>query len=198
MSYTEIVGFDKKGDAYREADVKNAFRGAMAIWRILENRYLPPFVPKYAKKLGINAIEEFERRFNYRPTRCSTIMEDDAMREVWGLFDKKEVSRTDKICIGTTFDHCLVKKENIPEVIKAFREFDGATSLKEQADILEKMYEDENCIAVGWNQTSVSDNQWMYTGDYDKETDEPIPYNCLSGDVHFWLFDELESEAWEH
>lgn len=35
-----------------------------------------------------------------------------------------------------------------------FREFEGETSLKEQADIIEKMLHDRNCIAVGFNQSS--------------------------------------------
>ena len=31
MSYTEIFGFDPEGNAHFEAEVKNAFRGGMAL-----------------------------------------------------------------------------------------------------------------------------------------------------------------------
>ena len=48
MSYTEIYGFDKKGDAYYYNSVKNAWRGGMAIWQYLEKKYLPPYYSKYA------------------------------------------------------------------------------------------------------------------------------------------------------
>ncbi len=50
MSSTEIFGFDKEGNAFGQADVNNAWRGAMAIWRILEERYLPPHRPSYLPK----------------------------------------------------------------------------------------------------------------------------------------------------
>lgn len=53
MSYTTIFGFDKDGNAYSQADVKNAFRSGMAIWNALEEKYLLPYVPQYAKKLEL-------------------------------------------------------------------------------------------------------------------------------------------------
>lgn len=40
MSYTEIVGFNKEGNTYSQADIRNAFRGAMAIWRAMEENIL--------------------------------------------------------------------------------------------------------------------------------------------------------------
>ena len=113
------------------------------------------------------------------------------------LANSNTVSETDKICLYTTFDKCLVRKENIPKVIKAFREFNGETSLKEQADVLEQLYENENCIAVGWNQTSVNADSWINAGGYDEESDEYPPYNCISGKEHYWLFDELNKTEGE-
>ena len=41
MSYTEIYGFDKSGDAYMQEEVQNAWRGAMAVWSILEENTYP-------------------------------------------------------------------------------------------------------------------------------------------------------------
>lgn len=160
MSYTEIYGFDKKGNAFFYDEVHNSWLGAIAIWKKLSEKYLP----------------EYNFVFNMKP--------------VWDLFTKDYVSIVDKICLGTTFDKVLVKKENIPKVIKAFLEFDGETSLKNQADILQKMYENDNCIAVGWNQTSVNSAFW-FVG-YDDEKDEKIPYNIFSMKEHWWLFDNLE------
>lgn len=177
MSYTEIYGFDKTGNAYFEDEVKNSFRSAMAIWQTLEDRYLPKRIV-----------------YGMEMSRTHDIV-GSKIEEIWGLYKNDKVSYTDKICLHTTFDACLVKKENLPKVIKAFREFEGETSLKEQADILEKMYADENCIAVGWNQTSVNGDEWSNKGGYDEENDCHIPYNCLSGEYHYWLFDELEEKG---
>lgn len=166
MSCTEIYGFDKDGNAYCQTEVKNAWRGAMAIWNALGERYLP---------LG------------------KSIFNNERMRQIWSLYDSSNISNTDKICLGTTFDKVLIKREDIPDVVEAFRDFDGDTSLKEQADILEEMFKDGDCIAVGWNQTSVTCENWENFGGYDEEKDESIPYNCLTGTEHWYLFDDFET-----
>lgn len=171
MSYTEIYGFDKNGDAYYYDSVGNAWRGGMAIWQYLEKKYLPPYYSKYA---------------HIKTSRCYS-MDNEAMKDIWQLANDERVSEVDKICLLTTFDNVLVKKEDIPKVIEAFRSFDGETSLKEQADILEDMANDDDCIAVGWNQTSVNADTWE-NDSYNAETDEAIPYNCLTQNKHGWLF----------
>jgi len=65
--------------------------------------------------------------------------------------------------------------------------------LPEQAEILRKIAEDDNVIAVGWSQNSVSCEGWDAAGGYDEETEESLPYNCLTGTKHYWLFDELKA-----
>ena len=52
------------------------------------------------------------------------------------------------------------------------------------------MLEDETCIAVGWNQTSVNADTWL-SYNYDEELEDYVPYNCLEQNEHYWLFDEL-------
>lgn len=167
MSYTEIVGFDEEGNAYSQADIHNAFRGAMAIWRAMEEKYL--------------AIGRF--------SRCVMGSEKD-MREIWDLAGSDNVSDNDKICLTTTFDNVVVKKKDFQKVITAFREFEAETSLKEQADALEEMLADEGCIAVAWNQTSVNENTWLSGGGYNEETDEYMPYNLFNGEKHQFIFSE--------
>lgn len=168
MSYTEIVGFNKEGNAYSQADIYNAFRGAMAIWRAMEEKYLP---------VG-------------RFSRC--VMGGEGMREIYNLLRSEKVSENDKICLASTFDNVVVKKKDFQKVITAFREFDAETSLKEQADVLEEMLVDEGCIAVAWNQTSVNENNWLIGGGYDEEKGEYIPYNLFSGKKHQYIFCEDE------
>lgn len=169
MSYTEIVGFNKEGDAYSQADIHNAFRGAMAVWRAMEEKYL---------HVG-------------RFSRCVMGSEKD-MKEIWDLAGSEKVSDNDKICLASTFDNVVVKKKDFQKVINAFREFDAETSLKEQADVLEEMLADEDCIAVAWNQTSVNENTWLSGGGYDEEKDEYAPYNLFKGEKHQYIFSEDE------
>lgn len=186
MSYTEIFGFDPEGNAHFEAEVKNAFRGGMAVWRIMELRHLPPLPPKYGMEC---------HRYSMPP-----LGKDNPMKEVWDLADNLDIPVDQRIVLFTTFDNCLVKKQDLPRVIAAMRAFEGEdhrgeTNLGEQADILEQIAADPEVIAVGWNQTSVNADTWSNRGGYDDVKDEPIPYNCLTGDTHYWLFDELKEVA---
>lgn len=157
MSYIEIFKFDENGDSESFGTVNNTWLGAMRVWDILGKKYC-----------GHGA----------------SIFDKGQMEAIWNLVGNKTVTLDEKIVLCTTFDKCLVKKEDIPKVIDAFRkfDFDGNTNLNEQADILESLYEEPNCIAVGFHQNNVSCEQWF-------------DYNCIRNNEHFWLFDELkESE----
>lgn len=188
MSYTEIIAFHKDtGTPYMEEEIKNSWRGAMNVWSEIEKRYLPEFIPDYYKELGCKTAEDIRRRYGFTPTRTSSI-DTSAMQEIWDLVNDKKLTLDERITLCTTFDKCLVKRENIQMVIDAFRNFNGDEncSLNEQADILEEFLKDENCMAVGWNQTSVNCCIWTCF-EYDEENEEEIPYNCITGDYHFWL-----------
>lgn len=87
-------------------------------------------------------------------------------------------------------ERALCTVQDLTKVIAAFNAFEGETSLKEQALILQEMLEDETCIAVGWNQTSVNADTWL-SYNYDEELEDYVPYNCLEQNEHYWLFDEL-------
>lgn len=176
MSYTEIYAFDKEGNAHLYGKTHNSWRGAMAVWRTMEERYLPPF-----QMHGIKTSRTLGGIFGG---------ENPAM-EIWKLAESLEVPIDERIALHTTFDECLVKKEHLRHVIDAFKRFDGDTSLQLQAQILEQMEKDPNIIAVGWNQTSVVTKTWDNCGGYDTVKDEPIPYNCLTGADHYWLFEQL-------
>lgn len=158
MSCIEIFKFDENGDSEIFGEVNNAWRGSMRVWDILGEKYC-----------GHGA----------------SIFDMEQMKAIWNLMDDKTVTHDEKIVLCTTFDKCLVKKEDIPKVIDAFRKFEGNTNLNEQADVLESLYEEPNCIAVGFHQNSISCEQWF-------------DYNCIQDKEHFWLFDDLkESEGAE-
>ena len=196
MSCVEICAFDKKGNAYCYGEVKNSFRGAMAVWHMLEERHLPPFIPESVKEYSWYqpemTPEEMQERAGYHFSRilCSS---EKGLKAIWDLADNPEITFHERIVLFTTLDDCLVKKEDIERVIEAFEQFGGDTNLPEQAEILRKIAEDDNVIAVGWSQNSVSCEGWDAAGGYDEETEECLPYNCLTGTKHYWLFDELKA-----
>jgi hypothetical protein len=183
MSSTEIYGLTKNR-AMEIGEARNSFRGAMLVWKTLEEKYLPSFpkpvwMPSDSKEYV---------------SRTSMMMMPNAMKEVWDLIDSDKLSFNEKIVLGTTYDNVLVKAENISRVIDAFNSFEGDTTLKEQADIISQTIkniteQDEPIVAIGWNQTSVNESPWS---DYSEEEDEDIGYNLETGDKHWFLFDDLK------
>ena len=190
MSYTSIYAFNTKGETDSSAHIQNAFRGCFAVWKILEEKYLPPFL-RYVPD-GMS-IDEHGKCFGYRPSRVTALPTgpnyDDcsAQKEIWGLFNSPLLSRAEKIVLGTTFDRVVVKIEDVAEVIEAFRAFGGDTNLPEQAEALENILAQGKFIAVAWNQTSVCESPW-YT--WDEETEDTTPYNLNTGEDHYFIFDE--------
>lgn len=180
MSYTEIYKFKKDGNAECFAEVKNAFRGAMAIWTNVEKRYLPKYIPTWA--MG-DTSKEYSRTSDFM---------GGGLKEVWALFDTDKISETDKIVLGSSFDNVVVMKDDLPKLIEAFRNFQGETSLKEQADLIENAFKnDDDLLAIAWNQTSVNGDAWQSdeTG-LDEYGDEIyLTYNLLKHDKHWNLFE---------
>ena len=177
MSYTEIYKFKKDGNAECFSEIKNAWRGAMAIWNILDKKYLPKYIPDFAKMLGETDKEYF---------RSSDFI-GESIKEVWSLSLKDGVSKTDKICLRSTFDNVVVFKEDLSELVKAFRDFEGETSLSEQADAIEKeVKNDPELLAIAWNQTSVNGGAWE--SDELDEDGNYLPYNFLKSEKHWSMF----------
>ena len=159
MSYTEIYGALTDGEVAFIGEAKNAWLGAMHVWSEL------------SKKYGIEG-----GLFG-------------GFTDLWKLADTGKLEDFENIVLKSTFDNVVVKKEDIPNLLKAFDQYDKTypkSNLKEQAEII-KEYALENDVmtAVCWNQTSVNGNPW--TDGYDEEADEEIPYNILKGDRHWYM-----------
>lgn len=178
MSYTEIFKIDKAGDVYNVYDIKNSWRGAIKIWAILEKKYLPPYEPEWAKYMQMDT----------KVGRFCDFTNKEALQEIWDLFKNKQVSLTDKIVLGTTFDHVIVFKKDFQAVITAFENFEGETSLPEQAHILKALQDSSSCIGVAWNQTSVNAGAWRINS---PETGESVCYNIFKQNNHWDLFADL-------
>lgn len=183
MSYTELFLFNQSGDAEGFADIRNSHRGAMAVWLALERKYLPSLpIPAYA-----GFFEMDGKPYDYH-SRTMPSNHEDAMKDIWELANDDRLSDAEQIALATTFDRVVVKAENVGRVVTAFREFEGETSLKEQADAIEGAMASGTIRAIAWNQTSVNGGAWE--ADYNEETDDYDPYNLDTGGNHWFLFDE--------
>ena len=153
MSCTEIYGFDLKGDVILLGEVKNAFRGAIAIWDIINQRYLN----------GNNMVDD----------KICSIFDLKLLQKIWDLGEDETIPETDRIVLRSTFDKVVVFTKDIPKVVQAFNDFDGGTTLREQAKIIDE--NKEGLLGICWNQTSVNHGVWD-------------DYNLLTMTDHWDLF----------
>ncbi|MFY1069204.1 hypothetical protein [Enterococcus sp. AD013-P3] len=168
MSTTEIMMIKSNGDVVGYTDIQNAWRGGMHVWNSLQEKY-----NIHDKLFGVNGF-----------------------KNTWAKFNKGFYQRHEDIVLGSTFDDVIVLKEDFGKLIHAFKMYgkeEPASSFSEQADIINKMIADEECIGVAWNQTSVCDDAWDFG--YDEENDETIPYNIYKGSKHWNLFVELKESV---
>lgn len=161
MSSTEIYGVKSDGEVIFADETRNAWRGAMHVWNTLSEKY------------GIQG-EMF-----------------GGFQNLWKLADTGTLQDFENIVMKSTFDDVVVKKEDMPTLLKSFREYAKQypnSSLSEQAEIIEReILNNDEMIAVCWNQTSVNENPW--SDGYDEEADEEISYNILTGKRHWFLTD---------
>lgn len=171
MSSITVVSFTK-ASCFDIGEVQNAFRGAIRIWARMEEKYLPPVDPK----------------------RYLQINNESALNEIFDLVDNRSVDENDRICLVSTFDWVLVNRENIDRLVSAFRAFDVATALTEEADIIEKaIAEHPDIVAIGFEQTSCGGNPWTTRGPAD-DKGNGTPYKINEQNDHFELFEALKEE----
>lgn len=155
----------------------------MAVWVFLEKKYLPKYTPDWAIKIG-----EENKDYSRTGAMCE---KNNPMQEIWSLFKSDKITSSERIVLGSTFDNVLVKVRGISKVLKAFREFGGETSLKEQSDLIEKaIKKNKKIIAIGWNQTSVNGDTWS-NEHYDEKLDENKGYNLEKDTRHWFLMDSV-------
>lgn len=148
MSYTTLFVF--KGDkVYSQTDYQNAHGGAMAIWMMMGRRHIGPgFV----------------------------IFDDDQSKRLFALADDPSIPWFARVTLMSTFDNVVVRREDLPRLVKAFQMFDAeyATAWKQgsvwsvpdQAEDIRRAH-DDGAQAVGWNQTSVCDS--VFRGRFDED-----------------------------
>ncbi len=98
MSDVEIWRFRKKNGKAQLAGAANNSRGFhLHVWGSLEKKYGFPQTPPFAKRMPI-----------------------------WDLFGSERMSVDDQIVMGATFDHFVIKRENLPRLAASLAEFQAA------------------------------------------------------------------------
>lgn len=179
MSWSEVYSFTKDGYANFYGEVQNANRGCMAVWQILEKKYLPSLpIPSYWGSIGGG---------NYY-SRTYVVDNRGLMKQIWNLANEDSpLTEEERIVLITTFDKVLVKKEMLPSVIHAYENFNGDTNLKEVAEILKKALNDSEIIAIGFS-ISLTDGWTNWGNEENEEGDRP--YNIFKQNDHWFLGEE--------
>jgi hypothetical protein len=172
MSYTELFLVPERGEVYCVAEFKNAFRGAMMVWGQMGSYYL-----------ALGSLE---------------LMLQDNMQRVWNLWKNDCVPLSDRIVMGATFDRVMVRRENIPRLVNAIRDYATRFDPGHLLDQVEKLLElanDSECFAVCWNQTSVNADAWyVQTDELDKYDDHIYRMYDVSRDTgHWFLFSDFQT-----
>lgn len=168
MSFTILFKVPESGEIEEYVRYQNAFQGAFNIWEEMTGHYLGlPTVPMFGN-----------------------------MQPVWDLAESERVPLNDRIVMLSTFDNVMVRRENLPTLIAAFRDFATRFDpghLLAQAAALEKLVDDPTCYAVCWNQTSVNGDMWLEPSGEVDEYDYPIYrlYDISKDTGHWFLFDEI-------
>jgi hypothetical protein len=165
------------GDVESYAEFRNAHGGAMAVWRILSEKYLNAKGPAFMMLM----MQGFKPLFD---------MHKQGKLEPW-----------EAVVLTTTYDKVFIPIEHVASVASAFEKFveenaeygkQFVFSIPEQAKNLRFLLtevEEKGWRGIGWNQNSVSEAIW--TGQYGlkEDPDEHFPYN-IDRDTKHWVWPE--------
>lgn len=144
MGRTEIYFATKRRKSWKLfSEVKQAMRGALAFWKYLEDKYLPPYMV-----------------FGYLPGSRLTCGDDKAQSEVWDLCHDPRLTYQERLVLFSTFDYKYLPVEHIPDLVEAMRwvheKMDSKSNFGSQADALVRLFnERKDAVAVGICATSV-------------------------------------------
>lgn len=173
MSRTELYIVKKDGTLELYKEFGNSHRGASLLWDNLMKKYLNS---SYGRMM----------------------MNDKEMEKLWRLDRDPKVSREEKILLISTFDHMLIKKENLKQFIDAceevYKNFEELGHFNTYPEVMKEIMKLEDVIAIGWNQTSVCCDVWDVYETCTHCDDGTIrrDYNIFKDNKHEFLFEYLK------
>jgi len=176
MSYTTLYKVSQTGKIKTYRDYRNAFRSAWLVWDTMSKLYL-----------GRDAIE-------------FTLSGDRSLQPVWDLWKDPNVHESHRIVMASTFDRVMVRRENLDRLVLAYDAYADAVEdpghILEMAHALRELAQDEDCLAVCWQQTSVSEDLWIIPvtcPTCGQDMDESRPYDINLDNNHWFLFEAFDN-----
>lgn len=175
MSRTELYIVKNTGELELYKEFGNSHRGASLLWSNLCKKYLDsPYGHILLSKEGLDKL--------------------------WRLDRDPKVPKELRILHISTFDHFLIRKENLQQFIDACEEvykkdyFEDLGHFRDYPEVFRGIMKLENIMAIAWNQTTVCTDVWCV---YDacKHCDNGTiqrDYNILKDKEHQFLFEYLE------
>jgi hypothetical protein len=184
MSSTVLYVVASNGDVEPYCEFKNSHGGAMAVWTLLGEKYLPQPRPSW---LSPNEKSLWSPFLDGALSALFKLAATPGTLEPW-----------ERITLLTTADHVVVPIAALAEVTEALETFytnyraqrDGYVfSIGDQAAALRNILQEGTWRGVCWNQTTLSDALWE--GAYAEADDgERTPYNIDTMDQHWFLFEK--------
>ncbi len=161
MTYQTLYKVTKNGDVEHVKNYNNSFLGAYLVWDKISRKYIDKDDP---------------------------VPVAGDLQPVWDLWKNPQVPLCERVLMLATFDNIMLRKENFGAFIDAMGKCDrGLTGhFYQNAKAIKEMLNDDDCIAVCWNQTSVNADAWQTDG---------RPYNVNVDSEHWFLFDDLQASS---
>lgn len=176
MSSTTGYLLGHNGKMRKSREWGNAWLSAPAIWRYSVKTYLDPKAPP-----GTDSYLLPSARLHY-----DTKVQEDHVALVRNPLWPRHL----RIANLLTFDYAILKREDflvaadaLDKTYEDIKTIGITSTLNQQADWLQKHAEDLAVVGAAWQQTTVSDDLWIF---YDKELDDFRSYD-VNRDQNHWF-----------
>lgn len=147
MSTTLIFAVKQDDEPVFIGETRNAFRGAMYVWKDMAKRYF-----------GLGGFPHFD---------------EEMQRRIWNAGNEKPLTEAEMIVLASTMDKAIVAKPGIEKLLVAFEEYGTAheqSSISEQAELIRSNIDTiQDGYSLAWIQTSVCGDGWFCEQDEDSE-----------------------------
>lgn len=181
----EIKVIKENGDVEKHKEYSNSWGGAAYVWTKLYEKYLK------------------DPKLYY-----DNWMTGDT-QGLWDLYKDESIPLFERTVLASTLDDAVIRRENLEDVSKAFKEFLEAypkgnmeCHLQGWIDDIAEILKDETNRGICFHQTSVGEDPWYIEAneDEDEDYDEDVegrPYNIDQDNKHWFVFkdaEEIEAE----